>query len=397
VITHAYISRFKSVADAHITFGPVNILVGRNANGKSNIVDALYFVHDAISEDLDTAIVKRHGIESIRQYSKTRPYNITVELSITTSTGHGKYRFGLASGRGSYRVIEESAEWIDADRLHSGTGPPLSRTTTFRRDHTGKVALASDPPLKNSPPDSVTISSSELFGTTIAGPAFTMYAALLRPLMDDIQSFVSYAIYPNTLREPRVVSRLDQLASDGSNLPSILRLINTGRRVDKESLINAVRLVMPNIVDITTRSAGGYYVPIVQVREPGGDTHSFNMSQISDGTLRVLGMLTAFYQPNAPRVIALEEPEQMVHPGVLPILADAAKEYVSGGIGGRQVFMTTHSPAMLDLFEPEDIIWTKQVDGITRCGPINARQLGAVKNQLFTAGELFTAEGFNEQ
>lgn len=397
VIKHAYISRYKSVADAHIDFNRINIIVGQNANGKSNIVDALYFIHDAVSEDLDTAVVKRHGIESIRQWSKTRPYHITIELQFVNGDDSGKYKIVLSSGRGDYKVVEESGEWTGEDNFNSEDDKPTLRTSGFTRRESGRVELWANPPLgrQDSTP---TVGAPDLFATTLAGPFFSLYGILLRPLIDEIRSFVAYSIYPNTLREPRVVSRQDRLLADGSNLPSILRLINSGYKNSKESIIDSLRLIMPQLNDILVRSAGGYYVPIIQVRESNGETHQFNMSQISDGTLRVLGLLAAFYQPNAPDIIALEEPEQMIHPGVLPILSEAAKEYaVASPTEQRQVFITTHSPTFLDLFEPDDIIWTKQVDGITNCGPISARQLGIIKKNLFSAGELFLSEGFIDQ
>ena len=396
LITHAYISRFKSVADEHIDFGRINILVGQNANGKSNIVDALYFLHDAVSEDLDTAVIKRHGIESIRQWSKTRPYHITIEVHFENSGGNGKYKFVLSSARGAYKIVEETGEWVGEDNYFGPAKGPVIRTTSFRRSENGDVEIRSSPAVPIDTP-SVSLRSGELFATTLGGPFFSIHSILLKPLFDELNSFVSYSIYPNTLREPRVVSRQDVLLADGSNLPSILRLINSGYKESKESIIDSLKLIMPQVTDILVRSAGGYYVPVLQVKELNGDMHQFNMSQLSDGTLRILGLLAAFYQPNAPNIIALEEPEQMIHPGILPILSEAAKEFALSDTDMRQVFITTHSPAFLDLFEPDSIIWTRQIDGITTCGPISARQLGIIKRNLFSSGEIFLSEGFTEQ
>ncbi len=402
VITHAQISRYKSVAEANIDFGKINLLVGQNANGKSNIVDALYFVHDAVNEDLDTAIVKRHGIDSIRQWSKHRPYHISIELSIRNTQGYGKYRLSIASSGGSYKVIEEYGEWTGEDIFDKDESEDQhiskERKTYFTRNRSGRVSCSTIPDMPGRKDRFPELPASDLFATTLSGPYFSIYAILLRPLVEEIRSFVLYSIYPNTLRQPTVVSRLDRLVDDGSNLPSILKIINNGHKSNKESILDSLRLIMPNLSDIIVKSAGGYYVPIIQVREPSGDSHQFNMSQISDGTLRVLGILAAFYQPNAPNLIALEEPEQMIHPGILPILSEAAKEFVSANeYASRQVFLTTHSPTMIDLFEPESIIWTRQVEGLTHSGPITARQLKLVKEKLFSAGEIFLAEGFLNQ
>lgn len=87
-------------------------------------------------------------------------------------------------------------------------------------------------------------------------------------------------------------------------------------------------------------------MPVVRVEEPGGELHDFNLSQISDGTLRTLGLLTAFYQPAAPSKIGIEEPELMIHPGALQVIKDAMETYVTFDSSRRaQVFLTTHSPS----------------------------------------------------
>ena len=59
----------------------------------------------------------------------------------------------------------------------------------------------------------------------------------------------------------------------------------------------------------------------------------------------------------------------------------------------RQLFVTTHSPTLLDLFRPEEIIWARFKEGVTKSGHIRKRQVDIVKKQLFTVGELLLAEG----
>lgn len=387
MITEARISHYKSVADATLTFGRQNILVGPNGVGKSNVVDALYFVHDCIANDLDTAVVKRHGIESIRQWSKTRPYNIGLDLQFKNVHGTGRYRFTLSSRKGAYTVVEEQGEWTGRDPLHRSDTPTTRR---FQRLQTGRVKIQPGHDHKHVP-NEAKVDPAELFLTSIAGPVTYLYI-LFEDLISEIRSFTAYSIYPNTLRQPQVVSRQEVLQADGANLATILKNIHTKNKRAKNALISSLRIVMPQITDVNVESAGGFYVPVMRVRESNGEIHPFNMSQVSDGTLRVLGLLTAFYQPAVPGIIAVEEPEQMIHPGVLPVIADAAKEY--SALRTNQVFITTHSPTLLDLFDPETIIWTSLRDGITACGPITSRQLGLIKRQLFTAGEILVSEGF---
>lgn len=247
-------------------------------------------------------------------------------------------------------------------------------------------------------PDQFPVGSSELFVSQISNKSASIASLFFSDLAEEITSFAAYAIYPNTIRTPQSVSNEDMLADSGSNLASIIkRMTSHSRRKNRESLVESLRAVLPIIDNIEIRSAGGFYVPVFRVKEPNGDLHDLNMSQISDGTLRMLGLLSAFYQPNAPLKIALEEPEQMIHPGLLPVLVDAARDYSLSSDRDNQLFLTTHSPNLLDLFDADDIIRAQFKDGVTVCGPILHRQKDLISRSLFSAGEIMIAEGFFDQ
>jgi predicted ATPase len=153
-----------------------------------------------------------------------------------------------------------------------------------------------------------------------------------------------------------------------------------------------MRLVMPSLDSIRIQSLGGLMVPAFRVKESSGKTHDFNVSQISDGTLRMLGLLTALYQPAIPYTLAMEEPEQTINPGVLSILAESIVEVSAK----TQMLVTTHSPDFLDKFNDPSVVFSVNMnDGITRSGPIQESQLKAVRDHLFSLGELMAIEGLH--
>jgi predicted ATPase len=398
VITYASISHYKSISEASLSFGPTNIIVGPNGSGKSNIIDALYFLHDCAVDNIDTAVTKRHGIDSLRQWSRTRPYNIVLEVRLKSSVGHGNYKVVISSAKGHYRIIEEHGSWTGVhprERLRARSEKTIGQHSSFTRAENGAITfqtpfddLRSDRPYR--------VEVDDLFLTPLAGRFFPHGAmSVFRPIAEELSSFSKYNIYPNTLRNPQLVSREAALAEDGGNLASVLKRINSNKRFlrTKEDIISALRIIMPSVEDFQVKSAAGYYVPVLRVREPNDDIHDFNLSQISDGTLRTLGLLAAFYQPAAPTKIGVEEPEQMIHPGALSVIYEAIKAFAGEASLDRQAFITTHSPTLLDLFRPENIIWARFKNGVTECGPVKRRQLDVIKQQLFTAGELLIAEG----
>lgn len=406
MLISASIAHYKSLQEANLRFGKRNIIVGPNGSGKSNILDALYFIHDCANSDIDTAVTKRHGIDSIRQWSRTRPFNINIDLSFSNEIGRGNYKVVISSSKGNYRIIEESGSWIGPsprDRIYARERNPDDKepkvhNSFFRRLETGAVEVSTT--IKDPyPTRGLTLSEDDLFITALASRSSVSTHPQFRPLAEEIVSFSKYNIYPNTLREPQLVSRDNVLSENGSNLASILKTINSNKRYSlrKDDILSSIQILMPMVSDFQVRSAAGYYVPVLRVREQSGDVHDFNLSQISDGTLRTLGLLAAFYQPNAPSKIGVEEPEQMIHPGALSVFKEAVDSFVERSVRQeRQVFITTHSPTLLDLFEPNEIIWARFRRGITECGHVGKRQMDIIKENLFSAGELLLAEGISD-
>lgn len=116
-------------------------------------------------------------------------------------------------------------------------------------------------------------------------------------------------------------------------------------------------------------------------------------SQVSDGVLLVLAYLTILNLPEPPSIVLIEEPENGIHPqrlrDVLQILRDLVQEQ-----GHTQLIMTTHSPYVLDLFQPEEVTLCRKGED----GALSVRRLSeskAVREQIdvFNLGEIWTAVG----
>ncbi|WP_267361438.1 AAA family ATPase, partial [Methylobacterium sp. GC_Met_3] len=145
MITGAIVSHYKSIHETSLRFRNINVIVGPNGSGKSNILDALYFIRDCAVDDIDTAVTKRHGIDSLRQWSRTRPYNITIDISFKNVDGSGNYKVVISSSKGQYRIVEETGYWIGPhprDRYKNDVKPE-DQTSHFKRDETGNLYIVS--------------------------------------------------------------------------------------------------------------------------------------------------------------------------------------------------------------------------------------------------------------
>lgn len=356
---------------------------------------------------LDRAISDRHGIDSIRQWSPTRPFRIRIAVAFEIDDGRAAYDFSIDSKNGQFSISKEDAllEHVQEVSSEDEDGKPedywfMARTRLLRAldgsYQITKQQVGIEP--TDGPPDWRLLDKATATGSggkldqSDDLALFTRHAWELTRLRRACSQFQAYSIFPNTLRQPQEPSNETYLLPEGRNLASVFkRMRRTRRGVEAiNQITEAMRKLLPSLERISILSVGGYLVPQFHMMERER-RHIFNVSQLSDGTLRVFGLLTALYQEPKPDVIALEEPEQTINPGVLPVLADSIKEVSKR----TQIFITTHSPHLLDQFDPNDVISVDIENGRTRVGKVGQVQIDAVRHRLFTLGELLISEGLH--
>ena len=371
------VQHYKSLDDVSVVFAPdVTLVVGPNGVGKSNFVDVLRFLRDAVVEDLERAVTKREGIQRLLQTYKTKPYHIGIEIHFDASEiddldeGFGNYKVRLkAIGKSNYSVDSESGTYSD---LVFSLLPPAWQ---FDR---------------NSMPD-VPIDSLALRLASKIKPDSPLSDGFVA---QHIADWNFCTIYPNTLRKPAVPDRDLQLKESGENWASVIKTLKRSSkgRDALDRIYDAMRTVLPGFIEVSIQTVGSYLVPLFKFRMQGegeGELVSFDPVQLSDGTLRFFGILLAAYQLPAPKLLVIEEPEQTIYPAALAVLADVFKEV------GRttQVLVTTHSPHLIQFFAPEQIRVAVMHKGMTQIRPIHPHQVEAVKEGLLSLEEFMTSEG----
>lgn len=369
MIKKVWAKNYRSLADAQVYLEPITVLVGRNGSGKSNLVDVLRFIYDSLRLGLDSAIINRSGMGTLRRWSsKGRPYDVEVGLQIKTNTFSGDYAFTLGSElRGEYRVKREFCRIQDTS----------SQNETIFETHNGNWARR---PNNLHPP----IPERSLILPLIAAST-EPYAELYSYLT----SFSFYNIYPNALTEPQKPANPYPLDEHGTNLASTLREIQRAKTASFDDLNQAIQDVIPGVIGFKVDQVGGYFVTRLRHDMTDDKRALFELSQESDGTLRMLGILVALYQDPPRTLLALEEPELTIHPGALKLLWDE----IEGASDDHQTLITTHSPDLLDMCQVEQIRVVEKVDGVTLIDPIEETQKRAIQERLFAPGELLRAQG----
>lgn len=360
------IRNYKSIGQLSVNLEPFTALVGPNGSGKSNFIDALSFVKDCLTDSLESAFRRRGGIGAVRRRSAGHPTNI--EISMFMDLGNGlsaSYSFTISA-----KIEKKFAVASERCKVQG----------LFQKEH--EFAIEEGEFKKKIPGIRPKVSSDRL----------GLYAASateeFRPVYDFLTSMRFYSIIPKELRELQESDTGDYLDREGSNAAAILRRLKEDDQFSwrYERICNLLSKVVQGIKKIEYHAVGKKET--IRVKQDVGTKYpwTFDALNMSDGTLRILGLLLAVYQPGFHSVIAIEEPEATVNPAVteliIEVLMDASNE--------RQVLITTHSPDILDykyLTDSQIRIVTME-DYSTLIARLSESSREAIRTHLYTPGEL---------
>jgi len=319
-----HLKGFKSISDAEFNFDTLNVLIGANGAGKSNLIEFFHMLSFMVSRPsgaLQRYIVEYGGGANRLLYDGAkRTREIEAHLVINTDQGQNDYRFRLFYSAGdTFLFADEACRF-------SRTGWPLN-------------------------PDWVELNAGHRESGLLnleTGQTESTIAALLRGL-------VVYH-FQDTSREARIKTRWRTndsiwLKYDAANLaPFLLNLRHISPSYYRR-IVETVRQVAPFFDDFVLEPEADSV--LLRWREQGSDL-IFDASQASDGMLRSMALITALMQPpeKLPALLMIDEPELGLHPYAISIVGGLIKS-----VGKScQVLVATQSPLLLDQFGPDDVI-----------------------------------------
>ena len=356
MLKQVHIKNFKSIAAAVVDLSGFTALVGPNGAGKSNFVDALRFVTDSLTVSPDYAIRNRGGIDVVRMKSTGHPANFGFIIRMELEPGPSDYSFEIkAEQRGRFSVKRERF---------------ISNSARFE--------------VKDGDLISETISGS-IEKDRLALPALSGFPEF-RPAYDAMANFRFYAPVPDKIRQAQEPDQGETLQPDGGNSAAILREIRRWDETKYDRVRKYLAQIAPSVKDVGYAKAGTKETIAFYQDVGAASPWEFRAISMSDGTLRVLGVLLAVFQMNTPTLTVIEEPDAAVHPAVLETLLDLLLE----GSERSQMIVTTHSPELLDHKSVDDDA-VRIVDserGKTRIGRMSPGARRVLAARLASPGEM---------
>lgn len=308
---------------------PINVLIGANGSGKSNLVAAFALLHALAAGRLQHQVHRFGGADRFLHSVAEKATEITLGLS-----------FG--EGREQYRIVLEPGAADDlrvaSEVVHSGheTGPALS------------VSLAPDG------------REAGISAPNLSGAALEIRRRLDRWRVYHFHDTSTFA----PLRKTANVHDRHALRADGSNLPAFLLALRETHPGAYTRIRKTARLILPFLDDFVLRPFGEHGDAIRLGWTHRNSDESFDVLSLSDGALRFIALATLFLQPSElrPGVFLLDEPELGMHPAAINLFA----AMVRSASVERQVVLSTQSATLLDYFAPEDLIVCQRENGETR-------------------------------
>jgi len=348
------IKGFKSINDLeNFELKPLNLFIGANGAGKSNLISFFRLLHAFIEGDLNDFILKRGGISDMLHNGRKN----TESLFFETHFGERGHRFTITSSTAEEPIVSSEARYYE---------PGASAWWGLGGSTDGKSMLTKE---------------SEGHGYD---------ASCSLPVLTAIKSWQIYHFHDTSetaaMRHYEIVQDHANLRMDAANLAPYLKYLQENHSKSYRDILNAIRLVTPFFDDFvfTMRTMGSAEKVNLSWTQKGSD-YPMQPYHFSDGSIRFIALATALLQPNPPSAIIIDEPELGLHPHALAILA----ELIEDAATRTQLIVATQSATLLDHFSVEDIVAVKQEKGastFTRLAESDYTQW----LESYTVGELWT-------
>lgn len=320
---------FKSIRNLDdFELGNLNVLIGPNGSGKSNLISFFHMLGEYVRKRLQIWTRKQGGANRIVTYGVKETGQLVSQIRF----GNYGYHFELhPTNDDSFVIVDERVfdgeifpEWF---KLNSGT--------------------------------SETVLQKEFIQKPYLRGADCCY--------ESMQNVKVYHFHDTgdsaAVKRPGSLHDYGYLRPDGSNLAAYLYYLKESHPEWYGKIRKAAGLAMPFFRDfvLKPRKLDSGEEQIALLWNQHGSDYPFWPSQMSDGSLRFIGLATALLQPDPPSAVVIDEPELGLHPYAIHLLGALLRSNANR----MQIIVSTQSVRLLNEFAIKNLIVTERVDGVS--------------------------------
>ena len=339
-IESLYVENYRALRRVDLDkLTPMTVLLGPNGSGKSTVFDVFNFLSECFQFGLRHAWDRRGRGKELKTRGATGPIVFELKYRERPGTPVITYHLAIDEGVKGPEVVEEWLQW------RCGTNGKPFRFLEFRRG-IGKAA-SGDAPDSDDVRVDTNLRTPDLIAVHTLGQ-FTEHPRLaaLRDFITDW--YVSYLAIDQTRNQPEAGPQ-ERLSKGGENLPNVIQYLKEQHPERLEKIFEVLRERIPRLERVHADPMPDGRL-LLQIKDAPFDQPVLS-KYVSDGTMKMLAYLTVLYDPEPPRFIGIEEPENFLHPRLLPELAEECR----AASERSQLFITSHSPFLPNAMRADEV------------------------------------------
>lgn len=322
-----HIQGFKSIRDQKLLFGPLNVFIGGNGSGKSNLVGVFHFLNRIANQQLQTYTGEAGGANALLHFGRKRTEKLHLRVDFRAGANANIYEF----------ILKPTEE----DRF------------IFDREETFYWATANYP----KPYD------DEIWSGHVEAHVSESKKRVARYIQGHLDSYRIYHFHDTSpsakVKQTCEVSDNRFFRADAGNLAAFLYRLQQKETDYFENIEDTVRQAAPFFGRFKLEPDALNPDKIrLEWEEKGSDTY-FGPAALSDGTLRFICLSTLLLQPTLPSLILIDEPELGLHPAAIQVLAGLLQSAATR----TQLIVATQSVTLINQLLPEHVWIVNREEG----------------------------------
>jgi predicted ATPase len=334
--------------------GTKNLSIDLILRAVRHISSLFKLLNQIVEKRLRIYVAKSDGADTLLYFSRKITAELEIRLFFGKGTDKNSYQFTLTPTSSNRMVFSREAiaynfQGDDLYELEIGEGHEETQLLQEAHKHPGQIA---------------------------------------QYVLSDLKNWRVYHFHDtgesSPIKQTAQIGENDFLTADARNLAPFLLFLQSQKYTYYERIVSTIKLIAPFFDDFVLKPMPDNPNSIRLRWRDRMQGDLFDVSQMSDGTLRFICLTTLLLQPDPPSLIIIDEPELGLHPAAINLLA----EMLHSAATRTQIIVSTQSVSLVNQFQPEDIIVVDRQDNQSTFRRLNA---GELKHWLedYSLGELW--------